>query len=105
MISKMAIESRAFLAARRIFGRYGVDVADPDVTEGALSAAMKRMNPKEYTVVIGAFAAVMAAHGRFLPPAPPKLAEAEMYDQLQARARHLANHHEDLPEPPSKVIN
>ncbi len=98
MILRSAIESRAFYAARRTFGRYGVDVSDDKTTPEMLRAAMRRMNSKEYKLIIMAFAAVMSVNGRIRPAAPEPLSEAQMYDNLQKTARHLAHHHEDLPK-------
>ncbi len=98
LVSRQAIESRAFYAARRIFGRYGVNVASPDVSPGSLHRAMRRMTAKEYTCVIGAFAAVMVANGRMVQRKQPELTEAEAWKKLQETAHHLKNHPEDLPK-------
>lgn len=103
VLAKATIEQRAYAAAVRIFGRYGVDVANPDIPAGDLRRAMARMSAAEHQVIIGAFAAVIKVNGRFSAPTPPKLTEVQMYDNLQARARHFANHHEDLPKPPLKA--
>lgn len=101
---KANIESRAFLAARRIFGRYGVDVANPSVSEAALSVAMRRMTAKEYTTIIGAFKAVFSVNGRFVPKTPIKTQE-QMYKELQERAYHFKNHPEDLPKASDQKAN
>lgn len=97
--SKSNVEKRAFYAAHRIFGRYGVNVADPNVSGNMFSAAMKRMTAREYECVINAFGAVMGANGKLRHSTPVKKTEAQMYDDLQARAYHLKNHREDLPKP------
>jgi len=97
-LQKAQIESRAFSVAVRIFGRYGVDVANSSVSEGALRVAMRRMTAKEYTCVIGAFKVVFAANGRFVPKMPVKPDE-QRWKELQERAYHFRNHPEDLPKP------
>lgn len=98
MIPRQAIESRAFYAASRIFGRYGVDVRNEKVMPEHLRSAMRRMTAKEYTCVIGAFATVMTVNGRMRPPAPAELPIADKYKKLQERAHHLKNHPKDLPK-------
>ncbi len=98
IVIKQAIEYRAFNAAQRVFGRYGIDVTDPNVTLEMLQAVLKRMNAKEHTTVIGAFGAVMHVHGRMRPSAPAPLKEEEVYKKLQERAYHFKNHPEDLPK-------
>ncbi len=97
--SRAVIEARALNAIRRVFGRYGVDIADLDMVGSGIRSAMERMNAKEYTLVVSAYAAVMSANGRFVPPAE-KLSEAEMWRRLQERAYHFKNHPEDLPKVP-----
>lgn len=97
-MNKQVIESRAYVAARRIFGRYGIDILDENVTAGAIQRTLLRMNPTETETIMAAFGAVMTVNGRIRPPAPEPLAEEDMYDKLQKQAYHFKQHPEDLPK-------
>jgi hypothetical protein len=95
--SKNANERRAYVAVRRIFGRYGVDIADPKMTEKQVKLTVARMTADEYRCVSKAFALVMAVNGKRDIPKPIELTKEQRQTKLQEMAYYYRENQDKLP--------